>query len=79
MAGVGAASGSGGLGGLLREGAGEGGADLDQLVQDRAVVGRVRVALGSPAGRLVVGGFGVGGRGRTSGRIGGFRGEGVKD
>ncbi len=38
--------GSGGLGGLLREGAGEGGADLDQLVQDRAVVGRVRVALG---------------------------------
>ncbi len=42
--------GSGGLGGLLREGAGEGGADLDQLVQDRAVVGRVRAALARLAG-----------------------------
>ena len=45
-------------GGLTVDGAGEAAADLDQLVQDLAVILGVLVALGSAVGRLRMGGRG---------------------
>ncbi len=64
--GVGAAAGGLALGlwgGLAVENAGEVGADLDQLVEDLAVVLGVLVTLARLGGAGVVGWFGTGGRG----------------
>ena len=57
---------------LAVEGAGKVGADLDQLVEDLAVVLGVLVTLVRETGAGVAGWFGTGGAWRTSGRISEF-------
>ncbi len=64
----------GSWGGLAVDGAGEAGADLDQLVEDASVILHVLAALAGAVCRL-----GRGGRDwRTSGRISWFLARGVK-